>query len=163
MGKCFEVWNLFCVQVTLLYNDTQVLPPVTLSSFVQSHHLTSLTPGRLYKIVVSTFSGPYQRAKFVEGRTGKTTKAVSQWHLPKHLTQCLLLSSVPGAVRKLHLMPTPWETSGGLIASWTPAPGDLDMYIISLSTEVLQVQLVRWVFYGFYPHNCYMIPLFVRL
>lgn len=98
-------------EVTLLFNDTQVLPPVTLGSNVQSHNLTSLTPGRLYKIVVSTFSGPYQRALFVEGRT------------------------VPCAVRKLHLMPTSWETSGGLIASWTPALGDLDMYIVSLSTE----------------------------
>lgn len=98
-------------EVTLLFNDTQVFPPVTLSSNVQSHTLTSLTPGRLYKIVVSTFSGPYQRAQFVEGRT------------------------VPSAVKKLHLMQTSWETSGGLIASWTPAPGDLDMYVVSLSTE----------------------------
>lgn len=98
-------------EVTLLFNDTQVFPPVTLGSNVRSHHLTSLTPGRLYKIVVSTFSGPYQRAQFVEGRT------------------------VPSAVKKLHLVTTSWEASGGLIASWTPAQGDLDMYIVSLSTE----------------------------
>lgn len=98
-------------EVTLLFNDTQVFPPVTLSSNVHSHHLTSLTPGRLYKIVVSTFSGPYQRPQFVEGRT------------------------VPSAVGNLHLMATSWESSGGLIASWTPAHGDLDMYIVSLSTE----------------------------
>lgn len=59
-------------QVTLLFNDTRVFPPVTLSSDVQRHRLTSLTPGRLYKIVVSTFSGPNQRAQFTEGRTGET-------------------------------------------------------------------------------------------
>lgn len=98
-------------EVTLLFNDTQVFPPVTLDSNVRSYRLTSLTPGRLYKIVVSTFSGPYQKAQFVEGRT------------------------VPSAVRKLHLMPASWETSAVLIASWTPAHGDLDMYIVSLSTE----------------------------
>ncbi|XP_033845040.1 receptor-type tyrosine-protein phosphatase beta isoform X2 [Periophthalmus magnuspinnatus] len=98
-------------EVTLLFNDTQVFPPVTLGSKVRSHQLTSLTSGRLYKIVVSTFSGPYQRAQFIEGRT------------------------VPSAVRKLQLIPAFTETLGGLIASWAPAPGDIDMYIVSLYTE----------------------------
>uniref|UniRef100_A0A3Q3J0X5 protein-tyrosine-phosphatase n=1 Tax=Monopterus albus TaxID=43700 RepID=A0A3Q3J0X5_MONAL len=58
-------------EVTLLFNDTRVFPPVTLGSEVQHHQLTSLTPGRLYKIVVSTFSGSNQRAQFIEGRTAK--------------------------------------------------------------------------------------------
>ncbi|XP_020781984.1 receptor-type tyrosine-protein phosphatase beta isoform X1 [Boleophthalmus pectinirostris] len=98
-------------EVTLLFNDTQVFPPVTLGSTVRSHRLTSLTSGRLYKIVLSTFSGPYQRAQFIEGRT------------------------VPSAVRNLHLTPAFTETLGALIASWAPAPGDIDMYIVSLSTE----------------------------
>nr|XP_046234726.1 receptor-type tyrosine-protein phosphatase beta isoform X2 [Scatophagus argus] len=93
-------------EVTLLFNDTRVFPPVALGSDVRRHRLTSLTPGRLYKIVVSTFSGPYQRAQFIEGRT------------------------VPSAVGNLHLAPQP----GGLLVSWTPGDGDLDMYVISLST-----------------------------
>uniref|UniRef100_A0A3Q3W1C4 protein-tyrosine-phosphatase n=1 Tax=Mola mola TaxID=94237 RepID=A0A3Q3W1C4_MOLML len=99
-------------EVTLLFNDTGVFPPVVLASEVRQHRLTSLTPGRLYKIVVSTFSGPYQRAQFIEGRT------------------------VPSGVRNLHLAPQPGLTDsvGGLLVTWTPGDGDLDMYIISLST-----------------------------
>ncbi|KAM9335025.1 receptor-type tyrosine-protein phosphatase beta [Symphorus nematophorus] len=99
-------------EVTLLFNDTRVFPPVALGSDVRHHQLTSLTPGRLYKIVVSTFSGPYQRPQFIEGRT------------------------VPSAVRNLHLSPRPGltDSAGGLLVSWTPGDGDLDMYIVSLST-----------------------------
>ncbi|CAJ1054300.1 receptor-type tyrosine-protein phosphatase beta-like [Xyrichtys novacula] len=93
-------------EVTLLFNDTRVFPPVTLSSDVRHHQLTSLNSGRLYKIVVSTFSGPYQRAQFIEGRT------------------------VPSTVGNLRLTPRP----GGLLVTWTPGGGDLDMYIVSLST-----------------------------
>uniref|UniRef100_UPI0037E94D6D receptor-type tyrosine-protein phosphatase beta n=1 Tax=Semicossyphus pulcher TaxID=241346 RepID=UPI0037E94D6D len=94
-------------EVTLLFNDTRVFPPVTLGSDVRHHQLTSLNSGRLYKIVVSTFSGPYQRAQFIEGRT------------------------VPSAVRNLRLVPRP----GGLLVSWTPGGGDMDMYVVSLSTK----------------------------
>lgn len=60
-------------QVTLLFNDSRVFPPVAVASGAMQHRLTSLTPGRQYKIVVSTFSGPYQRAQFLEGRTGERT------------------------------------------------------------------------------------------
>lgn len=49
----------------------KVFPPITLGSSVGVCVLSSLTPGRLYKIHVSTFSGPNQRAQFIEGRTGK--------------------------------------------------------------------------------------------
>lgn len=98
-------------EVTLLFNDTRVFPPVTLSSEVRHYRLTSLTPGRLYKIVVSTFSGPYQRPQFIEGRT------------------------VPSAVGNLRMDPRPglMDSLGGLGVSWTPGDGDLDMYIVSLS------------------------------
>ncbi|XP_041819608.1 receptor-type tyrosine-protein phosphatase beta [Chelmon rostratus] len=98
-------------EVTLLFNDTRVFPPVVLASEERRHRLTSLTPGRLYKIVVSTFSGLYQRAQFIEGRT------------------------VPGAVGNLHLAPWPGltDSAGGLLVSWTPGDGDLDMYIVTLS------------------------------
>ncbi|XP_069575306.1 LOW QUALITY PROTEIN: receptor-type tyrosine-protein phosphatase beta [Brachyistius frenatus] len=98
-------------EVTLLFNDTRVFPPVILASEVRHHRLTSLTAGRLYKIVVSTFSGPYQGLQFIEGRT------------------------VPSVVGNLRLAPQsgPKDSVGGLIASWTPGDGDLDMFIVSLS------------------------------
>uniref|UniRef100_A0A3Q0RGW8 protein-tyrosine-phosphatase n=1 Tax=Amphilophus citrinellus TaxID=61819 RepID=A0A3Q0RGW8_AMPCI len=104
-------------EVTLLFNDSRVFPPVTLGGEVRHHRLTSLTPGRLYKIVVSTFSGSYQRAEFIEGRT------------------------VPIAVGNLRLTPQPGLTDslGGLVANWMPGEGDLDMYIVSLSTMVIAV------------------------
>uniref|UniRef100_A0A8C9ZBW2 protein-tyrosine-phosphatase n=1 Tax=Sander lucioperca TaxID=283035 RepID=A0A8C9ZBW2_SANLU len=97
-------------EVTLLFNDTRVFPPVTLGSEERHHQLTFLTAGRLYKIVVSTFSGPYQRAQHIEGRT------------------------VPSAVGNLRLSPR--SSVGGLLVSWTPGGGDLDMYIVTLSTTV---------------------------
>ncbi|XP_030296412.1 receptor-type tyrosine-protein phosphatase beta [Sparus aurata] len=99
-------------EVTLHFNDTRVFPPETLSSKARRYRLTSLTPGRLYKIVVSTFSGKNQKAQFTEGRT------------------------VPSAVGNLHLVPQPGRTDsvGGLLVSWTPGEGDMDMYMVSLST-----------------------------
>ncbi|XP_047431012.1 receptor-type tyrosine-protein phosphatase beta [Mugil cephalus] len=99
-------------EVTLLFNDTRVFPPVTLGSEVRHHQLTSLTPGRLYKIVVSSFSGTNQRAQYIEGRT------------------------VPSTVRNLRLAPPPgaMDSAGQLTVFWTPGDGDLDMYAVSLST-----------------------------
>ncbi|XP_052370533.1 receptor-type tyrosine-protein phosphatase beta-like [Oncorhynchus keta] len=58
-------------EVQILFNDTRVYPPVTLGNEARDHRLASLTPGRLYKMVVSTFSGPNQRPQFIEGRTGQ--------------------------------------------------------------------------------------------
>lgn len=63
-------------EVQLLFNDMKVFPPITLGSAVGECVLSSLTPGRLYKILVSTFSGPNQRAQFVEGRTGLKMVAI---------------------------------------------------------------------------------------
>lgn len=69
-------------QVTLLFNDTRVFPPVALASDARQHRLTALTPGRHYKIVVSTFSGPYERARFIGGQTGESTRTVPRsWTL----------------------------------------------------------------------------------
>ncbi len=62
-------------EVQIIFNDTQVSPSVNLSSMVREHLFSALTPGRLYKIVLSTHSGSYQRAEILEGRTGK----VLQW------------------------------------------------------------------------------------
>lgn len=64
-------------EVQLLFNDMKVFPPLTLGSAVAECRLPSLTPGRLYKVLVSTFSGPNQRAQFIEGRTGKRTFTLS--------------------------------------------------------------------------------------
>lgn len=64
-------------EVQLLFNDMKVLPPLTLGSGVAECRLSSLTPGRLYKVLVSTFSGPNQRAEFIEGRTGEQTFTLS--------------------------------------------------------------------------------------
>ncbi|KAK6292357.1 hypothetical protein J4Q44_G00369410 [Coregonus suidteri] len=94
-------------EVQVLFNDTRVYPPVTLGNEARDHRLTSLTPGRLYKIVVSTFSGPYQRPQFIEGRT------------------------VPSQVRNLHARPG--DQAASLRVSWTPGDGDVDMYTVSLS------------------------------
>lgn len=57
-------------EVQILFNDTQVSPAVNLSSTVREHLFSALTPGRLYKMVLSTHSGSYQRAEILEGRTG---------------------------------------------------------------------------------------------
>ncbi|XP_029968954.1 receptor-type tyrosine-protein phosphatase beta [Salarias fasciatus] len=99
-------------ELSLLFNDSRVFPPLLLGSDARHHRLTSLTPGRLYKMVVSTFSGPYQRAQFTEGRTA------------------------PSTVRNLHMEPQPGltESSAGLRVSWTPGDGDLDLYVVSLKT-----------------------------
>lgn len=64
-------------EVQLLFSDIKVFPSITLGSGVEECVLSSLTPGRLYKILVSTFSGPNQRAQFIEGRTGQQPQVTS--------------------------------------------------------------------------------------
>uniref|UniRef100_A0A4W5RUM9 protein-tyrosine-phosphatase n=1 Tax=Hucho hucho TaxID=62062 RepID=A0A4W5RUM9_9TELE len=96
-------------EVQLLFNDMKVsLPgPVQyLVSLVGVCVLSSLTPGRLYKIHVSTFSGPNQRAQFIEGRT------------------------VPSKVKNIHVSNN--GQSSSLKISWTPGQGDVDSYSVSL-------------------------------
>lgn len=82
------------LQVTLLFNDVRAFPPVTLGSETRRHRLTSLTPGRLYKIVVSTFSGPNQRAQFIEGRTGETSRGGNAPGPAPPSSSCVALLSV---------------------------------------------------------------------
>ncbi|XP_011489637.1 receptor-type tyrosine-protein phosphatase beta isoform X1 [Oryzias latipes] len=100
-------------EVTLLFNDTRVFPPITLGRELRHHLLTALTPGRLYKVVVSTFSGPHQTAQFTEGRT------------------------VPSSVQNLQMVPQPGRSDSvaGLLVSWTPGGGDLDVYLVTLSNQ----------------------------
>uniref|UniRef100_A0A3B5QPT7 protein-tyrosine-phosphatase n=1 Tax=Xiphophorus maculatus TaxID=8083 RepID=A0A3B5QPT7_XIPMA len=94
-------------EVQLLFSDMKVFPPLTLGSGVGECVLSSLTPGRLYKILVSTFSGPNQRAQFIEGRT------------------------VPSKVKNIHVN----GDSSHLKVSWTPGPGDVDGYSVFLYRE----------------------------
>ncbi|KAJ8249735.1 hypothetical protein COCON_G00229510 [Conger conger] len=94
-------------EVQLLFSDMKVLPPVTLSNTAGDCSLANLTPGRLYKVVVSTFSGPNQRAQFIQGRT------------------------VPSKVKNIHL--SNGGQSSSLKVNWSPGQGDVDSYSVSLS------------------------------
>lgn len=69
-------------EVQLLFSDMKVFPPITLGSGVRECVLSSLTPGRLYKIIVSTYSGTNQKARYIEGRTGQRSQrsAASKHH-----------------------------------------------------------------------------------
>ncbi|XP_073328917.1 receptor-type tyrosine-protein phosphatase beta-like isoform X2 [Pagrus major] len=102
-------------EVQLLFNDMKVFPPVTLGSGVGECVLSSLTPGRLYKILVSTFSGPNQRAQFIEGRT------------------------VPSKVKNIHVSNS--GDSSSLKVSWTPGHGDVDGYSVFLFRQDRQLDV----------------------
>lgn len=77
-------------EVQIVFNDIKVFHPVTLSSSTTQHVLSLLTPGRLYKITVSTFSGPNLSTCFIEGRTGNVSTSVCDC-----LSLCLSLSLYP--------------------------------------------------------------------
>ncbi|XP_053538070.1 receptor-type tyrosine-protein phosphatase beta isoform X2 [Ictalurus punctatus] len=93
-------------EVQIVFNDMKVFHPVTLSSSTTQHVLSLLTPGRLYKIIVSTFSGPNLSTRFIEGRT------------------------VPSKVKNIHVSNV--EETSSLRVSWTPAQGDVDSYCVFL-------------------------------
>lgn len=93
-------------EVQLLYSDMKAFPLITLGSSVGECRLSSLTPGRLYKVLVSTFSGPNQRACFIEARTD------------------------PSKVRNIQV--SNGGDSSSLQVSWTPGAGDLDGYSVFL-------------------------------
>nr|XP_033491257.1 receptor-type tyrosine-protein phosphatase beta-like isoform X2 [Epinephelus lanceolatus] len=102
-------------EVQLLFNDMKVFPPITLGSGVDECVLSSLTPGRLYKILVSTFSGPNQKAQFIEGRT------------------------VPSKVKNIHVSNS--GDSSSLKVSWTPGQGDVDGYSVFLYRQDRQLDV----------------------
>ncbi|KAE8615599.1 hypothetical protein XENTR_v10008563 [Xenopus tropicalis] len=93
-------------EIQLLFNDMKVFPPITLNNTADEYKFTSLTPGRLYKIVVLTFSGEAQRAMFVEALT------------------------VPSTVKNIHISPNGMTNS--LKVNWTPGGGDVDSYTVSI-------------------------------
>ncbi|XP_029453044.1 receptor-type tyrosine-protein phosphatase beta isoform X2 [Rhinatrema bivittatum] len=100
-------------EIQLLFNDMKVFPPITLSNTAVEYQFTSLTPGRLYKIVVLTFSGEAQRATFVEGLT------------------------VPSAVKNIHVSPNGMTSS--LKVNWTPGGGDVDSYMVTIFRQTHQI------------------------
>ncbi|XP_026523510.1 receptor-type tyrosine-protein phosphatase beta isoform X1 [Notechis scutatus] len=93
-------------EIQLLFNDMKVFPPHHLENTVESFKFTSLTPGRLYKIVVMTISGEAQRSTFIEGLT------------------------VPSAVKNIHISPARMMNS--LKVNWTPGGGDVDSYTVTI-------------------------------
>ncbi|XP_067906520.1 receptor-type tyrosine-protein phosphatase beta isoform X2 [Heterodontus francisci] len=98
-------------EIQLLFNDMNVFLPITLSS--TAHQFTSLTPGRLYNILVSTWIGTLQRAAFIEGRT------------------------VPSAVKNIHVSNN--GVTKGLKVNWSPGGGDVDSYTVILSHKGHQI------------------------
>ncbi|XP_041072052.1 receptor-type tyrosine-protein phosphatase beta isoform X2 [Carcharodon carcharias] len=98
-------------EIQLLFNDMNVFPPITLSS--TAHQFTSLTPGRLYNILVSTWIGNLQRAAFIEGRT------------------------IPSAVKNVHVSNN--GVTKGLKVNWSPGGGDVDSYTVILSHKGHQI------------------------
>uniref|UniRef100_A0A8C5R3G3 protein-tyrosine-phosphatase n=1 Tax=Leptobrachium leishanense TaxID=445787 RepID=A0A8C5R3G3_9ANUR len=101
-------------EIQLLFNDMKVFPPITLSNTAGEYRFTSLTPGRLYKIVVLTFSGDAQKATFVEGLT------------------------VPSAVKNIHINANGMTTC--LKVTWTPGGGDVDSYTVTVSRQNYQIE-----------------------
>uniref|UniRef100_A0A667ZYH3 protein-tyrosine-phosphatase n=1 Tax=Myripristis murdjan TaxID=586833 RepID=A0A667ZYH3_9TELE len=130
-------------EVQLLFNDMKVFPPNTLGSGVGECVLSSLTPGRLYKILVSTFSGPNQRAQFIEGRTGQTrpkytvTSCEAMLVGILDLNCCIIPPSVcclvPSAVMGLQV--DNGHTTCSLQVSWQEALGVADGYSLQLLDE----------------------------
>ncbi|XP_057185222.1 receptor-type tyrosine-protein phosphatase beta-like isoform X3 [Triplophysa rosa] len=127
-------------EVQLLYNDMKVFPPITLTSTTNRYLLSSLTPGRLYKIVVSTFSGPNLSVQFKKGRT------------------------VPSKVKNIHISND--GQSSSLRVNWTPGQGDVDRYSVSLAQMTGQAEersvpkhVNEMSFHGLLPGQEYMITI----
>uniref|UniRef100_A0A3B3TMY6 protein-tyrosine-phosphatase n=1 Tax=Poecilia latipinna TaxID=48699 RepID=A0A3B3TMY6_9TELE len=120
-------------EVTLLFNDTRVFPPAMLGSDVHHHLLTSLTPGRLYKIMVSTFSGPLQVAQVMEGRTGGTKVFISpdETNLCPDLMKADSVFQFPAAGNAADN----GHTTHSLRVSWERPVGAFDGYRLQLLDE----------------------------
>uniref|UniRef100_A0A8D3E114 protein-tyrosine-phosphatase n=1 Tax=Scophthalmus maximus TaxID=52904 RepID=A0A8D3E114_SCOMX len=115
-------------EVQLLFNDMKVFPPVALGSSVGECVLSSLTPGRLYKILVSTFSGPNQRT-------------ITDFVTSAQTVSVLLSPSVPSRVKNIHVS-NGGDTSS-LKVNWTPGPGDVDGFSVFLFRDVRQLDMRR--------------------
>ncbi|XP_053114048.1 receptor-type tyrosine-protein phosphatase beta isoform X2 [Hemicordylus capensis] len=105
-------------EIQLLFNDMKVFPHNPLENTIEEFRFKSLTPGRLYKIVVMTKSGEDHRATFIEGLT------------------------VPSAVKSIHISPSAMTNS--LKVNWSPGVGDMDSYTITIfhQNDLLSSQIV---------------------
>ncbi|XP_068938259.1 receptor-type tyrosine-protein phosphatase beta [Petaurus breviceps papuanus] len=92
-------------EVQLCFNDVKVLPSLHLINTATEYRFTSLTPGRLYKILVLTISGDAQKSAFIEGLTA------------------------PSPVKNIHVSPNGMTDS--LKVNWTPGAGDVDSYTVT--------------------------------
>ncbi|XP_058272942.1 receptor-type tyrosine-protein phosphatase beta isoform X2 [Hemibagrus wyckioides] len=92
-------------ELQILYNDINVYD-TRLNDTAREHCFSPLSPGFLYKIVVSTISGSYLQAQRIEGRTA------------------------PSQVKNLRLVPG--TLGGSLRASWSAGEGDVDYYNVFL-------------------------------
>ncbi|XP_074082245.1 receptor-type tyrosine-protein phosphatase beta isoform X1 [Macrotis lagotis] len=92
-------------EIQLCFNDVKVLPSLHLVNTATEYRFTSLTPGRLYKILVLTISGDAQKSTFIEGLTA------------------------PSPVKNIHVSPNGMTDS--LKVNWTPGGGDVDSYTVT--------------------------------
>ncbi|XP_043821143.1 receptor-type tyrosine-protein phosphatase beta isoform X2 [Dromiciops gliroides] len=92
-------------EIQLCFNDVKVLPSLHLVNTATEYRFTSLTPGRLYKILVLTISGDAQKSAFIEGLTA------------------------PSPVKNIHVSPNGMTDS--LKVNWTPGGGDVDSYTVT--------------------------------
>uniref|UniRef100_A0A8C2HEN5 protein-tyrosine-phosphatase n=1 Tax=Cyprinus carpio TaxID=7962 RepID=A0A8C2HEN5_CYPCA len=156
-------------EVQLLFNDMKVFPPITLTSSTNRYMLSSLTPGRLYKIVVSTFSGPNLSVQFIKGRTGTShccTWTSEKYVILQSLKGCAIFKyiSVPSKVKNIHISNA--GQSSSLRVNWTPGQGDVDRYAVSLSQMSSQAEeksvpkhVNEIIFQGLLPGQQYMITV----
>uniref|UniRef100_A0A8C1Y4C3 protein-tyrosine-phosphatase n=1 Tax=Cyprinus carpio TaxID=7962 RepID=A0A8C1Y4C3_CYPCA len=156
-------------EVQLLFNDMKVFPPITLTSSTNRYMLSSLTPGRLYKIVVSTFSGPNLSVQFIKGRTGTShccTWTSEKYVILRSLKGCAIFKyiSVPSKVKNIHISNA--GQSSSLRVNWTPGQGDVDRYAVSLSQMSSQAEeksvpkhVNEIIFQGLLPGQQYMITV----
>uniref|UniRef100_A0A7N4PHG3 protein-tyrosine-phosphatase n=1 Tax=Sarcophilus harrisii TaxID=9305 RepID=A0A7N4PHG3_SARHA len=92
-------------EIQLCFNDVKVLPSLHLVNTATEYRFTSLTPGRLYKILVLTISGDAQKSAFIEGLTA------------------------PSPVKNIHISPNGMTDS--LKVNWSPGGGDVDSYTVT--------------------------------
>uniref|UniRef100_A0A4W4H413 protein-tyrosine-phosphatase n=1 Tax=Electrophorus electricus TaxID=8005 RepID=A0A4W4H413_ELEEL len=126
----------------VLSHRSELLQNMTLGSTVMSCVMDHLTPGTLYRVTVVT--------KAV-GKQENSTKDI--W-------------TAPAAVRSLYLLNHGSQDT--LNASWTPAVGGVDAYLVSLSASssstaeqeaVLLPNTSYWLFTGLMPGRAYQVSV----
>uniref|UniRef100_A0A8D0G8G8 protein-tyrosine-phosphatase n=1 Tax=Sphenodon punctatus TaxID=8508 RepID=A0A8D0G8G8_SPHPU len=125
-------------EIQLRFNDMRVFPSIHLGNTIVEYRFTSLTPGRLYKIVVLTISGDAQNPTFIEGLT------------------------IPSAVRNIHVSPSGMTNS--LKVAWTPGGGDVDSYTVTifhqnhpLDSQTISKHVFEHTFHKLEPGEQYQI------